>query len=88
MGFGGIGVTELLLILVIVALLFGTKKLRNLGEDLGGAIKGFKNAMSKGEAEGRESDRSAVEQIAQRATDESPMPPAEEKAKQDPRNAS
>lgn len=88
MGFGGIGVTELLLILVIVALLFGTKKLRNLGEDLGGAIKGFKNAMSKGEAEGRESDRSAVEQIAQRATDESSMPPAEEKAKQDPRNAS
>ncbi len=46
MGFGGISVWSLLLILVIVLLLFGTKKLRNVGTDLGGAIKGFKGAMS------------------------------------------
>lgn len=39
------GPWELLIILAIVALLFGTKKLRNLGGDLGGAVKGFKNAM-------------------------------------------
>lgn len=45
MGVGGISVGSLLLILVIVALLFGTKKLRNMGTDLGGAIKGFKSAM-------------------------------------------
>ncbi len=46
MGLGGISPWSLLLILVIVLLLFGTKKLRNLGGDLGGAFKGFKNAMS------------------------------------------
>ncbi len=46
MGFGGISPWSLVLILVIVLLLFGTKKLRNLGGDLGGALKGFKKAMS------------------------------------------
>ena len=41
------GITELLIILVIVALLFGTKRLRSIGGDLGGAIKGFRKAMSE-----------------------------------------
>lgn len=45
MGLGGISIWQLLIILVIVLLLFGTKKLRNLGGDLGGALKGFKKAM-------------------------------------------
>jgi len=40
---------ELLLILVIVVLLFGTKKLKNIGTDLGGAIKGFRASMRDGE---------------------------------------
>lgn len=40
-----IGIPELLVILVIVALLFGTTKLRNIGSDLGSAIKGFRNAL-------------------------------------------
>lgn len=46
MGFGGISIWQLLIILVIVLLLFGTKRLRNLGGDLGSAIKGFKKSMS------------------------------------------
>jgi len=46
MGLGGISIWQLLIILVIVLLLFGTKRLRGLGGDLGGAIKGFKKAMS------------------------------------------
>jgi sec-independent protein translocase protein TatA len=46
MGISGIGPGSLLLILVIVVLLFGTKKLKNIGGDLGGAIKGFKKAVS------------------------------------------
>lgn len=46
MGLGGISPWSLLLILGIVLLLFGTKKLKGLGGDLGGAIKGFKSAMS------------------------------------------
>ena len=45
MGFGGLSIWQLMIILVIVLLLFGTKRLRNLGGDLGGAIKGFKKAM-------------------------------------------
>jgi sec-independent protein translocase protein TatA len=53
MGFGGIGPWSLILILVIVLLLFGTKKLRNVGTDLGGALKGFKSAMSDGEKEAK-----------------------------------
>lgn len=46
MGFGGISIWQLVIILVIVLLLFGTKKLRNIGSDLGGAVKGFKDSMS------------------------------------------
>ena len=42
---GGIGIWQLVIIAVIVVLLFGTKKLRNLGGDLGSAIKGFKSAI-------------------------------------------
>jgi len=42
----GISPTQLIIILVIVALVFGTKKLRNMGGDLGGAVKGFKKAMN------------------------------------------
>ncbi|MGB5256766.1 MAG: twin-arginine translocase TatA/TatE family subunit, partial [Woeseiaceae bacterium] len=40
---------SLLLILVIVLVIFGTKKLKNLGSDLGGAVKGFRSAMSEAE---------------------------------------
>ncbi len=45
MGLGGISIWQLLIILVIVLLLFGTKRLSSLGGDLGGAIKGFKKAL-------------------------------------------
>ena len=45
----GFGVTELLIILAIVLVLFGAKKLRNIGGDLGGAIKNFKSAMKEEE---------------------------------------
>ncbi len=47
----GFNIWSLLIILLIVALLFGTKKLRNIGGDLGGAIKGFKESMREGEEE-------------------------------------
>ncbi len=42
---GGIGIWQLLIILLIVLLLFGTKRLRSLGSDLGGALKGFRSAV-------------------------------------------
>lgn len=46
MGFGGFSMVQLGIILVIVILLFGSKKLRTLGSDLGSAIKGFKSSVS------------------------------------------
>jgi sec-independent protein translocase protein TatA len=45
----GIGVWELLIILAIVLLIFGGKRLASLGKDLGGAIKGFKQSMKEGD---------------------------------------
>ena len=49
MGFSGISIWQLLIVLVIVLLLFGTKRLRNLGSDLGNAVKGFRGAMGSEE---------------------------------------
>ena len=46
----GFGWQELLIILIIVALIFGTKKLRSIGSDLGGAVKGFKESVSQDSA--------------------------------------
>lgn len=42
---GGISVTQLLILLVIVMLVFGTKRLRNIGSDLGSAVKGFRKGI-------------------------------------------
>ena len=47
----GISPWQLLIVLAIVLLLFGTKRLKNIGGDVGGAIKGFKKAMKESEAE-------------------------------------
>lgn len=47
----GISIWQLVIILAIVVLLFGTKKLKNLGSDLGGAINSFKKAVKTGEAD-------------------------------------
>lgn len=54
MGFGGISVWQLLIVLAIVVLIFGTKKLRGMGGDLGGAIKNFKSAVNEEKAESKE----------------------------------
>ncbi len=60
----GFGVSELLILLLIVALLFGTKKLRNMGGDLGSAIKSFRSAVKdKEELAEPKSDESSGEVI-------------------------
>lgn len=48
---GSMSLTHWLIVLVIVMLVFGTKKLRNIGQDLGGAVKGFKDGLKEGGAE-------------------------------------
>lgn len=47
----GIGMRELIIILLVVLLVFGAKKLRTIGSDLGAAVKGFKKGMAEGEEE-------------------------------------
>jgi sec-independent protein translocase protein TatA len=54
MGFGGISLWQLLIVLLIVVVIFGTKRMRSIGTDLGGALKGFRNAMSDSEEEAGE----------------------------------
>ncbi len=56
MGFGGISVWQLLIILLVVLVLFGSKKLRSIGSDLGQGIKGFKKAINDDES--KENDKS------------------------------
>lgn len=57
---GSFSIWHWLIVLVIVLLIFGTKKLRNIGGDLGGAVKGFKDGMKSGtEAEAKEADKKA-----------------------------
>ncbi len=60
--FGGISPIQLLIVLVIVLAIFGTKKFRSMGSDLGGAVKGFRSAMSDAEKE-------PAEQISEQAED-------------------
>jgi len=48
---GAMSIWHWLIVLVIILLVFGTKKLRNIGQDLGGAVKGFKDGVKEGTAE-------------------------------------
>ncbi|HTN33173.1 MAG TPA: Sec-independent protein translocase subunit TatA [Marinobacter sp.] len=74
----GISIWQLLIVLGIVILLFGTKKLRNIGSDLGGAIRGFKKSMSDDE---KDANPDSLEEDAK-----SPDSPA--MAKEKPRDKS
>ncbi|SDM17321.1 sec-independent protein translocase protein TatA [Modicisalibacter muralis] len=53
---GGISIWQLLIVLGIIILIFGTKKLRNVGGDLGGALKGFKKAMHEDDDKDKNDD--------------------------------
>ncbi len=50
---GGLSIWHWLIVLVIVMMIFGTKKLRNIGQDLGGAVKGFKDGLKEGTEEAK-----------------------------------
>ena len=60
---GSFSIWHWLIVLVIVMLVFGTKKLRNVGSDLGGAVKGFKDGMREGTAE-KSADSAPAQQQA------------------------
>jgi sec-independent protein translocase protein TatA len=58
---GSFSIWHWLIVLVIVALVFGTKKIRNIGADLGGAVKGFKEGMKDPNAKEGEATTAAAE---------------------------
>ena len=68
---GGISIWQLLIVLGIIILIFGTKKLRNVGSDLGGAVKGFKEAVNNPDkdAENKEDQASIEKKEADRVID-------------------
>ncbi len=68
---GGISIWQLLIIVAIIVLLFGTKKLRTLGTDLGESVKGFKKAMAddKKDAEFEKVESKVAESTEQKAKD-------------------
>lgn len=68
MGLGGISIWQLLIVLLIVVLLFGTKKLKSLGEDLGGAVKGFKKGLGEDEETDDAQDPAALNQARRDAS--------------------
>lgn len=59
MGFGGIGVWQLIIVLLIIILIFGTGKIRNIGSDIGHAIKGFRKNMGRLDTDSPEREVSA-----------------------------
>ncbi len=61
---GSFSIWHWLVVLVIVMLVFGTKKLRNMGSDLGGAVKGFKDGMKTGEDKAEQIPQTATHQTA------------------------
>ena len=73
MGASGISVWQLLIVLLIVVLIFGTKRIKNIGGDLGGAIKSFRKGMTEADKAGNE-----ISEIEQEFTDASSEDASEE----------
>ena len=76
---GGISIWQLLIILVIVVLLFGTKRLKSIGSDLGGAVKGFKKAVTDEE----DADFQESKRVENKPSDESSVKSESVKAESD-----
>ena len=83
MGIGGISIWQLLILLLIVVMVFGTKKLRNMGNDLGAAVKGFRKGMEDVKTDPAESPEAG--QIGADTTPSSSV--SKEPAKNDSRSA-
>ena len=70
MGIGGISMWQLLILLLIVVLVFGTKRLRNMGSDLGAAVKGFRKGMDDVKEEVLEPDQLPSDQPSKAESEE------------------
>jgi sec-independent protein translocase protein TatA len=65
---GGFSIWHWLIVLLVVVVIFGTKKLRNIGSDLGGAVKGFKDGIKSGSDEVANAAGTAANSVAQQVT--------------------
>jgi|HubBroStandDraft_1064217.scaffolds.fasta_scaffold245436_2 sec-independent protein translocase protein TatA len=83
---GGIGMRELLIILLVVLVVFGTKKLRTVGQDLGAAVRGFKKAMNDGESEQTTPPKQIRSEGADAEFDEAHKPEAQAAQPAQPKN--
>ena len=79
---GGLGIRELVIILLVVLVVFGAKKLRTVGSDLGQAVRGFKKAMNEGEEE-----QSSLKQIRAEGADAEFAEPAKKRDTKPERSA-
>lgn len=61
---GSFSIWHWLIVLLIIALVFGTKKLRNVGSDLGGAVKGFKDGMKEANSSNDTPEQQAAQRVA------------------------
>lgn len=66
---GGLSWIHWVVVLVIVLVIFGTKKLRNIGSDLGGAVKGFKDGMKEANATDKPADAAPAEKVTGQTID-------------------
>jgi len=66
---GSFSIWHWLIVLVIVLVIFGTKKLRNVGQDLGGAVKGFKDGMKEATAEDKATEAQPTQQVSGQTID-------------------
>ncbi len=65
----GFSTTHLIIFLVIIIVIFGTKKLRNIGSDLGGAVKGFKDGMKEGSTPEKPAENAAPAMVTAEKTE-------------------
>ncbi|MFW5816891.1 MAG: twin-arginine translocase TatA/TatE family subunit [Wenzhouxiangella sp.] len=88
MGFGNIGWFQILVVLLIVLLVFGTKKIRTLGGDLGGAIRDFRKGMSEEEGEDSADGSAESAQKESEAEGSDKAKKSDKKAEKAPKTAS
>jgi sec-independent protein translocase protein TatA len=81
---GSFSIWHWLIVLLIIILVFGTKKLKNIGGDLGGAVKGFKDGMKDGSAPPADATPAPAQQVAASASPNADKAPIDVEAKNKP----
>ena len=81
---GSFSIWHWLIVLLIIILVFGTKKLKNIGADLGGAVKGFKDGMKDGAAAPADSAAAPTQQVAANTSPNADKAPIDVEAKHKP----